>query len=238
MIAGQQHRIGGGDGGFRRQQHRAASSSPASKPASALNTAAAPQRQPDGDDAAQQRRQAIGPDMAVVAQPSCRPWWRPAASKSPPASCSGAHGRSGYRHNCRFQHLAGRLGKAAFVPVQGRQADDPGQPQATQTSASSAIAMARQPGQRTGAGGRWQAAAPGLPLVSRHLESAHGDSPVLPMAKCGLYKARQTRREALRPARKPSMTVAISVVVPVKDEAGNVAPLAREIAAALARAGA
>ena len=30
---------------------------------------------------------------------------------------------------------------------------------------------------------------------------------------------------------------AISVVVPVKDEAGNVGPLAREIAAALARYG-
>ena len=33
------------------------------------------------------------------------------------------------------------------------------------------------------------------------------------------------------------MTIAVSSVIPVKDEAGNIAPLAREIAAALAGAG-
>jgi dolichol-phosphate mannosyltransferase len=37
--------------------------------------------------------------------------------------------------------------------------------------------------------------------------------------------------------RNLSMAVALSVVVPVKDEAGNVAPLAREIAAAIAKEG-
>ncbi len=64
----------------------------------------------------------------------------------------------------------------------------------------------------------------------------------------GLYKApgwklrNATRGREERPAatlfydgieRNLSMAVALSVVVPVKDEAGNVAPLAREIAAAL-----
>ena len=64
----------------------------------------------------------------------------------------------------------------------------------------------------------------------------------------GLYKApgwmmrKETRSREERPAatlfydgieRNLSMAVALSVVVPVKDEAGNVAPLAREIAAAL-----
>jgi glycosyltransferase involved in cell wall biosynthesis len=60
----------------------------------------------------------------------------------------------------------------------------------------------------------------------------------------GLYKAPAQRKAGQkRPAttlfydgieRNLSMAVALSVVVPVKDEAGNVAPLAREIAAAVA----
>ncbi len=62
----------------------------------------------------------------------------------------------------------------------------------------------------------------------------------------GLYKApgRAPKRQAAdRPTgtlfydgieRNRSMAVALSVVVPVKDDAENVAPLAREIAAALA----
>lgn len=59
----------------------------------------------------------------------------------------------------------------------------------------------------------------------------------------GLYKAPARRKAGqTRPAatlfydgieRNLSMAVALSVVVPVKDEAGNVAPLAREIAAAV-----
>src|SRR5580704_9671006 len=63
----------------------------------------------------------------------------------------------------------------------------------------------------------------------------------------GLYKARATalrRRASRSPApqtlfsdgieRNSRMTLALSVVVPVKNEAENVAPLAREIAAAIA----
>jgi dolichol-phosphate mannosyltransferase len=54
---------------------------------------------------------------------------------------------------------------------------------------------------------------------------------------CGLYKARAVRPKAphssLEQASVPE-SVEISVVIPVKDEAGNVVPLAREIAAALA----
>jgi dolichol-phosphate mannosyltransferase len=62
----------------------------------------------------------------------------------------------------------------------------------------------------------------------------------------GLYKARASRarwRRLAKPARQPKptdgierdigMTLALSVVVPVKNEAENVVPLAREIAAAI-----
>ena len=63
------------------------------------------------------------------------------------------------------------------------------------------------------------------------------------LAGLGLYKAARTPDRAKRPAatlfydgieRNLSMAVALSVVVPVKDEAANVGPLVREIAAAMA----
>jgi dolichol-phosphate mannosyltransferase len=47
----------------------------------------------------------------------------------------------------------------------------------------------------------------------------------------GLYKARARARKGISRLSEP---VQVSVVVPVKDEAGNVVPLAREIASALA----
>ena len=50
------------------------------------------------------------------------------------------------------------------------------------------------------------------------------------LAGCGLYKAPARNRKA---ARLKTESDEVSVVVPVKDEAGNVVPLAREIAAAL-----
>ena len=56
----------------------------------------------------------------------------------------------------------------------------------------------------------------------------------------GLYKARAARGQVLEHdgiERNISMPLALSVVVPVKDEEENVAPLAHEIAKAIADEG-
>ena len=155
--AGQQHRIGGGQDGLAGQQRRAQHQQPGQQRAfRAGHGSGDPHGRPRGRDGAQKRGQAIGPDVVVPSQEGARQLGGGGLQPIDPHRLlvAGDMAEADIHPVAAFHHLAGGLGKAAFIPVQRGQAQDPRQPEQQPQNGQQGLGAPRQHRQPAGRRGR------------------------------------------------------------------------------------